>query len=239
MAIPHRITLRDIRAVLLSLMTICTKKYGRQYMRFLLWTTLHHRSRFPTAVRLGVKGFHFEAITREALACSAIRQDSVQVAERLRRRLSKAAGRRIPDLVADSRRALNRLRKRIIKLAPDTRVAAAASYGEALEQINDLFQEHAPAAAGALKAGAERLAAVQHALGRDILRFGLQCEEARNRAGENLTAFRKELQVLQRMRRETFKQARRRVRSLPREYRLLGVMELQQLRRRLDDLVPA
>ena len=153
--------------------------------------------------------------------------------------MAQATGQRIPVLVADSRLALNRLRKRIIKLTPDTRVAAVASYREALEQINDLFQEHAPSAAEALKGGAERLAAVQHALGRDIRRFGTQCEEVRNRAGENLTAFRKELQLLQRMRRETWKQARRRVRSLPREYRLLGVMELQQLRRRLDDLVPA
>jgi hypothetical protein len=40
------------------------------------------------------------------------------------------------------------------------------------------------------------------------------------------------------MRRDALKRARRRVRRLSAEYRLFGALELQALRRRLDDLVP-
>ena len=39
-------------------------------------------------------------------------------------------------------------------------------------------------------------------------------------------------------RRAALRRARLRVRRLPEEYRLLGALELQALRRRLDDLLP-
>ena len=117
-----------------SLWTIPSRRYGPQYLRFLLWCVGRHPSRFPEAVRLGIQGFHFEGITREALACRAIRHDSTRVAERFRqrfipiaegaRRPGPAESGRIRELVAERARTLRRLRRRIVKLGPGTRAAA-------------------------------------------------------------------------------------------------------------------
>jgi hypothetical protein len=58
------------------------------------------------------------------------------------------------------------------------------------------------------------------------------------RAGRSVDELSRELQSLYRMRRDALKRARRQVRRLPAEYRPLGVLELQILRQRLDDLLP-
>jgi len=239
---------REVRALLRSLLTILSKRYGRQYLRFLLWCTRHHPSRFPEAVRLGIQGFHFEAITREALARNAIRHYSTRVAERFRERLAQLAGEaqhlgaseaeRIRALAAERARVLRRLRRRIGKLAPDTRAAAATAYGDAVKRINDLFAEYAPSAAGAFEAGSRRLATLRKSFRRDVNRIYSRYVEARERASHGVADLNRELQSLYRMRRDALKRARRWVRLLPKEYRLLGLLELQALRQRLDDLLP-
>jgi radical SAM superfamily enzyme YgiQ (UPF0313 family) len=235
---------REVRALLRSLRTILYKQYGRQYLRFLLWCARRHPSRFPEAVRLGIQGFHFEAITREALACNAIRDDSTRAAERLARLAAEARRRgaleaeRIHALVAERARVLRRLRKRIGKLAPDTRAAATAAYSDALKRINDLFAEYAPSAADAFEYGSRRLAVLRKSFRRDVDRICARYAEVRERAGRGVAEFNQELQSLYHMRRDALKRARRRVRRLPEEYRLLGALELQALRRRLDDLLP-
>jgi hypothetical protein len=239
---------REVRALLRSLRTILSKRYGRQYLRCLLWCARRHPSRFPEAVRLGIQGFHFEAITREALACNAIRHDSTRVAERFRQRLALIAGEarrmgaseseRIRKLVAERARVLRRLRRRIRKLAPDTRAAAATAYGDAVRRINSLFAEYAPSAVGAFEAGSRRLAIVKKSFRRDVDRICARYLEARARAGHGVTELSHEMRSLYRMRRDALKRARRRVRRLPNEYRLSGALELQALRRRLDELLP-
>jgi len=242
------IVAREVRALFRSFRTILSRRYGRQYLRFLLWCALRHPSRFPEAVRLGIKGFHFEAITREALACNAIHHDSSRVAERFRERFAQLAGEarrlgaseaeRIHALVAERAQVLRRLRRRIRKLAPDSRAAAAAAYGDAVKRINDLFTEYAPSAAGAFEAGSRQLATLKHSFRRDVDHIHARYVEARERAGGRVAVLSRELRSLYRMRREALKRARRRVRKLPREYRLFGALELQALRRRLDDLLP-
>jgi hypothetical protein len=239
---------REVRALFRSLRTILSKRYGRQYLRFLLWCARRHPSRFAEAVRLGIQGFHFEGITREALACDAIRHDSTRVADRLRERLAQVAGgarrlraseaERISALIAERARVLRRLRRRIRKLAPDTRAAAATAYGDAVKHINDLFVEYAPSAAGAFEAGSKRLATLRKSFRRDVDRIRARYVEARERASRGAAELSQELRSLYRMRRDALKRARRRVRRLPEEYRLLGALELQALRRRLDDLLP-
>jgi radical SAM superfamily enzyme YgiQ (UPF0313 family) len=235
---------REVRALLRSLLTILSKRYGRQYLRFLLWCARRHPSRFPEAVRLGIQGFHFEGITREALACSTIRHDSARAAERLARlaaearRLDALEAERIRALVAERARILRRLRRRIGKLAPDTRAAAATAYGDAVKRINDLFAEYAPSAAGAFEAGSRRLATLRKSFRRDVNRIYSRYVEARERASRGVADLNRELQSLYRMRRDALKRARRSVRLLPKEYRLLGLLELQALRQRLDDLLP-
>jgi radical SAM superfamily enzyme YgiQ (UPF0313 family) len=235
---------REIRAMLRSLRTILSKKYGRQYLRFLLWCARRHPTRFPEAVRLGIQGFHFEAITREALASNAIRDDSIRAAERFARLAAEARRRgaleagRIRALVAERARVLRRLRRRIGRLAPDTRAAAAAAYGDTLKRINGLLAECAPSAAEAFEAGSRRLATLKISFRRDVDRICARYVEVRERAGRGVAEFNQELRSLYRMRRDVLKRARLRVRRLPEEYRLLGALELQALRRRLDDLLP-
>jgi radical SAM superfamily enzyme YgiQ (UPF0313 family) len=239
---------REVRALLRSLRTVFSMRYGRQYLRFLLWCARRHPTRFAEAVRLGIQGFHFEAITREALACNAIRHDATRVPERFRERLAQLAGEarrrgaseaeRIHALVAERARVLRRLRRRIGKLAPDTRAVAASAYGDAVKHINELFAEYAPSAAGAFEAGARRLATVKKTFRRDVDRICSRYVEARERAGRGVAEFSHELQSVYRMRRDALKRARRRVRRLPEEYRLVGALELQAFRRRLDVLLP-
>jgi radical SAM superfamily enzyme YgiQ (UPF0313 family) len=242
------IAAHEVRALFRSLRTVVSKRYGRQYLRFLLWCARRHPSRFPEAVRLGILGFHFEAITREALACHALRHDSTRVADRFRERLVQIAGKarrlrasetqRIRALVAERAHVLRWLRRRIRKLAPDTRAAAAAAYGDAVKRINELFAEYAPSAAGTFEAGSRPLMTLRKSFRRDVDRIRARYLEARERASRGVAELSHELRSLHRMRREVLKRARRRVRPLPPEYRLLGVLELQALRRRLDDLLP-
>jgi radical SAM superfamily enzyme YgiQ (UPF0313 family) len=239
---------REVRAVCRSLRTIVSKRYGRQYLRFLLWCARRHPSQFPEAVRLAIQGFHFEAITREALACSAIRHDAIRVAERIRQQLARLAGetRRpgasesecIRELVAERARLLRRLRRQIRKLAPDTRATAATAYGDAVKRINDLFAEYAPSAASAFEAGSRRLKILRKSVQRDVDRICALYLEARERAGRGVADLSQELRLLYRMRRDALKRAKRRMRRLSEEYRLFGALELQALRRRLDDLIP-
>jgi len=243
----RRVVAREVRAVCRSLRTIVSKRYGRQYLRFLLWCARRHPSQFPEAVRLAIQGFHFEGITREALACSAIRHDSIRIAERFRQRFVELAGmaRRldasesghIRALVAERSQLLSRLRRQIFRLAPETRAAAATAYGDALKSINDLFAEYAPSAASRFEAGSRRLVILRKSIQRDVDRIRTRYLETRARAGHGLADLSQELHSLYRMRRDALRQARLRVRRLPEEYRLFGALELRALRRRLDELV--
>jgi hypothetical protein len=192
-------------------------------------------------VSLGIKGFHFEAITREALACDAIRHDSTRAVERLAtvaRRLRAFESERVRIVVAERARVLRRLRRRVGMLAPDTRAAAAKAYDDALRQVDNLVTEFVPQAAEAIQAGARRLGDLRSSLRRDVDRIRARYVAARERAGRSVDELSRELQSLYRMRRDTLKRARRQVRRLPAEYRPLGVLELQILRQRLDDLLP-
>jgi radical SAM superfamily enzyme YgiQ (UPF0313 family) len=238
---------REVRAIVRSLRTIASKRYGRQYLRFLLWCARRHPSQFPEAVRLAIQGFHFEAITREALACDAIRHDSIRVADRIRQQLVRLAGEArqpgasepegIRALVAERARLLRRLRRQIRKLAPDTRAIAATAYGDAVKRINDLFAEYVPSAASEFEAGSRRLEILRKSVQRDVERIWARYLEARERVGRGVADLGQELRLLYRMRRDALKRARRRVRRLSAEYRLFGDLELQALRRRLNDLI--
>jgi radical SAM superfamily enzyme YgiQ (UPF0313 family) len=242
------IVAREARALLRSLRVILSRRYGRQYLRFLLWSIRRHPSRFPEAVRLGIQGFHFEAITREALACTTIQHDSTRAADRFRERLTRlAAGARrmraseaqhIRSLAAERARVLRPIRRRLRQLAPDSRAVAATAYADAVKRINELFAEYAPSAAGTFEAGWRRLASLRKSFRRDVDRLRIRYLEARERASRGAAEASHELRLLHRMRRDVLKRARRLVRLLPAEYRLLGVLELHALRRRLDDLLP-
>jgi len=239
---------RELRALLRSLRTIVTKKYGREYLRFLLWCLRRHPSRFPEAVRLAIQGFHFEAITREALACREVRHDAERVAERFRTRVAQLAGeaRRLGASEAESLRALaaerarvlREYRRRVRRLAPEARAAVAAAYGEAVERVSEALAEHAPSVRRSLEAGSRHMAALRRTVRRDVERIRARYLEARERAGRGVADLGLDIAAIYRMRRDALRRARRRVRRLPAEYRLLGRIELHALRHRLDELAP-
>jgi radical SAM superfamily enzyme YgiQ (UPF0313 family) len=245
---PRPVVAREVRALLRSLRTVFYKRYGWQYLRFLLWSVRRHPSRFPEAVRLAIKGFHFQAITSEALACDAIHRESTQGIEWIRVRLAHVAAeakrlqqlesKRVSALAAERARVLRRLRRRIRRLAPDARLAAIKIYDDALRHINDLFAEYAPpSVADRLQAGSTRLQTLKKVFRRDVERIRKRYVKARADAARGAASLSQEIRQLYRLRRETLKRARLRVRRLPKEYRLYGTFELQTLRRRLDDLL--
>ena len=114
-------------------------------------------------------------------------------------------------------------------LADQWRAAAATAYGDAVTRINHLFAEYAPSAAGALEAGARRLELMKKTVRRDIDRIHTRSAEAGERARHGMADLRQELRALDRMRRDSLRRVRRRLRKLPEEYRLLGALELRAL----------
>jgi radical SAM superfamily enzyme YgiQ (UPF0313 family) len=68
--VSRRIRWAEIRALLRSLAAIPFRRYGREYLALLLWTLARRPRHFPEAVRLGIMGFHFRAVTRGALGRS-------------------------------------------------------------------------------------------------------------------------------------------------------------------------
>lgn len=234
----RRVAANEVRALLRTLRTVFTSRYGRPYLRFLLWCARRHPGRFPEAVRLAIQGFHFEAITRETLACDAIRHDATGIAERFRERAAAFSERaqrrgareaeRVRALGAERARVLRRLRRRIGELSPDMRAAAAKAYGDALQRIDALLTQHCPSAERALAAGSRRLVILRASLQRDVDRIRAATAEA--------FRHRREVADLGRLHRQVWSRARRRVRRLPREYRLFGRLELRSLRQKLDDL---
>jgi radical SAM superfamily enzyme YgiQ (UPF0313 family) len=62
---------RELRAALRSFGVVPFRRYGRQYLRFVLWTLLCHPRLVGDAIRMGILGFHFRAITVNALASAS------------------------------------------------------------------------------------------------------------------------------------------------------------------------
>jgi radical SAM superfamily enzyme YgiQ (UPF0313 family) len=77
----RRVVANEVRAFVRSLRTVLSRRYGRQYLRFLLWCARRHPARFPEAVRLAIQGFHFQAITCEALARDVTRRQGPGAAQ--------------------------------------------------------------------------------------------------------------------------------------------------------------
>jgi radical SAM superfamily enzyme YgiQ (UPF0313 family) len=236
----RRIVWYEVRALLRSLATIPTRRFGPSYLRFLLWSAVRHPARFPEAVRLAIQGFHHEAITREALACDGIRHESNRLVTRFGERLVKLGGgaARAQHLLAERARVLRSLRRRVRKLTPHAREAGTATYDRLIQRIDTLIEEHYPAASRALEAGAARLARLRESCRQDAESIRTRYVEARERAKRGVSDLNRELHALYHERRELLKRARRRVRELPHEYRMLGRFELRALRRNLDAVLP-
>ena len=242
----RRVVARELRGFVRSLATIVTRAYGREYARFLLWATTRHPQRFAEAVRLGLMGFHFEAITREALACDGIRHESGRLADRFRARVAVIVGdarhryaadrTRVRAILAERARVLGTLRRRLRGLGPDARETAARRYADLLRRVDETVAEHSARASQLLAVGARRFEELQGTLHRDVETLRTRYAGLRASTDEMSARFAAEAHDLQRMGRRLRAAARKRVRDLPREYRVLGRLELRVMRARLDAL---
>jgi radical SAM superfamily enzyme YgiQ (UPF0313 family) len=240
----RRVVWRELRAFGRSLATVVTRAYGREYARFLLWTAVRHPARFAEAVRLGLMGFHFEAITREAIACDGIRHESERLADRFRARIADIAGdartryvadrARVRAILAERARVLGVLRRKIRGLGPDARESASRRYADALARIDESVGQHSARAARLLSRGKHRFETLQRTLRRDVEALRSRYVRGRAAATDVPGQFSDEARELRRTGRDLLAAARRRVRSLPREYRILGRLELRAVRARLD-----
>ena len=63
----------DVRALLRSLRRQLFSRQGPAYARFLLLVIARHRAHFAEAIRLAIKGYHFEKVTRQQLAVDDVK----------------------------------------------------------------------------------------------------------------------------------------------------------------------
>jgi radical SAM superfamily enzyme YgiQ (UPF0313 family) len=69
----RRVGYADVRALLRSLRRQLFSRQGPAYARFLLAVLAKHRQHFAEAIRLAIKGYHFEKITRQQLAVDELK----------------------------------------------------------------------------------------------------------------------------------------------------------------------
>ncbi|MBI2880030.1 MAG: DUF4070 domain-containing protein [Candidatus Tectomicrobia bacterium] len=112
----HNITVpisrRRVWAFLKSLWLIPKSRYGRSYAKFLGRTLAKYPARFPDAVRQGIVGWHFYALTREKLAAHDFRGFVRAAVSRVReacKRERREGLRHTAQALADARQRLKRL----------------------------------------------------------------------------------------------------------------------------------
>jgi radical SAM superfamily enzyme YgiQ (UPF0313 family) len=81
----------DVRAFLRSLRRQLLSRQGPAYARFLLLVLARHREHFAEAIRLAIKGYHFEKVTRQQIAVDDVKALLNAELEALRARASRAA----------------------------------------------------------------------------------------------------------------------------------------------------
>jgi radical SAM superfamily enzyme YgiQ (UPF0313 family) len=69
----RRVGYADLRALLRSLRRQLFSRQGPAYAQFLLVVLAKHREHFAEAIRLAIKGYHFEKITRQQLAVDELK----------------------------------------------------------------------------------------------------------------------------------------------------------------------
>ena len=113
----RRVDATNIRALLLSLVRQGFSSYGLTYLRFLAQSVLRHPRRFPDAVALAIKGYHFFVMTRHILAAEALADRLIREARALRSRVAAVVvagpARARAGPAAQTRRTVLRLRARL------------------------------------------------------------------------------------------------------------------------------
>jgi radical SAM superfamily enzyme YgiQ (UPF0313 family) len=123
----------DLGAFFRSLVLQGLSRYGLRYLSLLLWAGLTRPARFPMAVTLAVRGYHYFRITREILEAHAFAAMVRAFAERLSTEVTRFAG------VQQSRvRALDARVGRILRAARRAYLGLSA---EAQNLVRDMFKE--------------------------------------------------------------------------------------------------
>jgi hypothetical protein len=128
------------------------------------------------------------------------------------------------------------VQRKLRRLGPEARDAGVAAYRNLVERVDRELAAHLPSW---VPRGAERLAELRESFNGEVVHLRQRYARVWHRAGVRIDDLQQDLQRMVRERREILRAARRRVRELPAEYRLLGRAEVERLRDALDSMIPA
>jgi hypothetical protein len=133
-------------------------------------------------------------------------------------------------------RAFKEVRKKLNRLGPEARAAGLAAYRNLVSYVDAQLARAAPAW---VPRGAQLLAEVRASFDKELKDLRQRYNVLRLRASAGIEDLQREIELLYRERRAIVQRAKRRVRRLPGEYRLVGQLEVVELRRALEISIPA
>ncbi len=241
----RRVNPKNIKALLISLLHIPFRSYGREYFKFLVWTLAHHRKWFPEAVRLGIEGFHFRQITRGALGMARL-GDVFQrktlafqhwAAELARSKFVKEPGFHPIRFLSQKRRKALKEIHRLVRFSPKhCRPDAEKGYRGFLAKMDGFLSEHVPENFAEAARGAVNMARFNEFLKNQEGHFHEKMVQFRRAVWEGKENIDQKLKNLNALRRKRVREARRLARALPHEYRMLGKSEYRQFVKRMNQL---
>ncbi|MBI2571472.1 MAG: B12-binding domain-containing radical SAM protein [Candidatus Schekmanbacteria bacterium] len=247
---PHfgrRTDRKDVRALGLALVRAPWTRHGRAFLRFLAWSLLVNRRGFPEAARLGIVGFHFREITRGAVGLRALDGFLREKLDAMRALLARAgqgsgASNRLAHLVVRKTLALTRshisreVRRRLRSLPRDYRPLAASSFEAFLVAADALVIGRHEAPFPDLEWAARRLQFLRTYLTAEADTFLQHVDELRDAVQRGFSDLDSTVRLLLRARRASLREARRRIRLLPAEYRLVARSEYRRFALRMAEL---
>jgi DNA repair exonuclease SbcCD ATPase subunit len=187
-------------------------------------------------------GEHFHGMTRQAIARQDVEAAAAHWLSTLGERIGQLAvqarestARRdaaVRKALRARMRAFREVQRKLRRLGPEARDAGVAAYRNLVERVDRELAAHLPSW---VPRGAERLAELRESFNGEVVRLRQRYARVWHRAGVRID----DLQRMVKERREILRAARRRVRELPAEYRLLGRAEVESLRDALDSMIPA
>jgi radical SAM superfamily enzyme YgiQ (UPF0313 family) len=125
-----KVSMAEIRAFLLSLARQSFSAYGPRYLGYLMWALFRYTARFPLAVALAIKGYHFLRMTREILKADAfktllgttyasLRSEAEEASERWGHAAVRTLEIRVALVLSSARRTYKRLERGVQQLVEE------------------------------------------------------------------------------------------------------------------------
>lgn len=140
----RRPTRAELLALVRSLRLQLLSRQGPAYAAFLAHTLLTRPSRLPEAVRMAIKGWHFQRYTKQTLAAHAYREAALEGYERVEGLLDRAVSRhrRLRRTVERQvAKAVRRVRRRHRRLRPEFRQGLFPDRAAIESALRELVQE--------------------------------------------------------------------------------------------------